>query len=152
MMRFSASAFAISAALLMFVGDAVMAQTAAPAPMTKRALRQQDRDECSKQVTRYQADLFLECMANREAARKAAAKKAGAEEKKKAGEDVAVKREKAKQDWDAELKARQEWNQKRLELIKQEHAKRADCKKQAADQKLRFAKRLRFLETCIAAK
>lgn len=41
--------------------------------MSRSALRQQDRDECSKQVTRYQAELFLECMANREAARKAVA-------------------------------------------------------------------------------
>ena len=151
-MRFSASAFAISVALLMFAGDAVMfsgdaalAQTAAPAPMTRRALRQQDRDECSKQVTRYQADLFLECMTNREAARKAAAKK-------KAAEALAVKRQKAEQEFNATVKAHEDWNRKRLELIAQERAKRADCKKQAADQKLHLAKRLRFIEKCIAAK
>ena len=78
-MRTSISIAAISAALLIFAADAVLAQTSAP--MTKRALRQQDREECSKQVSRYQADLFLECMANREAARKAAAKKQAAEER-----------------------------------------------------------------------
>ncbi len=78
-MRTSVSIAAMSAALLLFAADAVLAQTSAP--MTKRELRQQDRHACSKQVTRYQGDEFLECVANREAARKAAAKKQAAEER-----------------------------------------------------------------------
>ncbi len=63
--------------------------------MTKRALRQQDRGECSKQVNEHQANAFLECMTNREAAQKEAAAAAKA-------------------------------------------AKRAECKKQADDQKTSF--------------
>jgi len=111
-MRTSVSIIAMSVTLLVLAADAATAQTAAPAPMSKSALRQQDRAECTKQVTRYQADLYLMCLANREAARKAAAKKQAAEER----------------------------------------AKLADCKKQAAAQKLHFAKRLRFIETCFVAK
>ena len=141
-MRFSISIIATFVALLVFAGDAATAQTASSAPLSKRALRQQDRDECSKQVTRYQADLFLECMANREAARKSAAKK-------KAADELAVKQEKGQQDWEANLKAHQEWNRERMALIAQERAKRADCKKQAAAQKLHYVKRLRFIETCM---
>jgi hypothetical protein len=142
-MRYSLSVAAISAALLVFAVDAVLAQTSAP--MSKRALRQQDRDECSKQVTRYQADLFLECMADREAARKAAAKK-------KAAEERAASKQKATQNFEATAKQSEAVNKERLALIEQERAKRADCKKQAADQKLHFVKRLRFIEKCVEAK
>jgi hypothetical protein len=113
--------------------------------LTKRELRQQDRDACSKDVTRYQADKFLECMANRESARKAAAKKQAAEER-------AAKRTKATQDFEKTAKEHEAVNKERLALIEQERIKRADCKKQAGDQKLHFAKRLRFIEKCVAAK
>jgi hypothetical protein len=71
-MRTSVS-IAVSVALLVFAADTATAQTPAPAPMSTRALRQQDRAECSKQVNQHQANAFLECMMNREAARKAAA-------------------------------------------------------------------------------
>ena len=142
-MRYSISIVAMSAALLVFVADTVLAQTSAP--MSRRALRQQDREECSKQVTRYQADLFLECMANREAARKAAAKKQAVEER-------AAKRAKATQDFEKAAKEHEERNKARLVLIEQERVKLADCRKQAADQKLHFAKRLRFIEKCVEAK
>jgi len=144
-MRFSVCIIAMSVALLVCDGDAATAQTAAPAPMSRSALRQQDRDACSKQVTRYQADEFLECMANREAARKAAAKKQAAEER-------AAKRAKATQDFKKIAKEHEALNKERLALIEQERSRRADCKKQAADQKLHFAKRLRFIEKCVAAK
>ena len=70
-MRSSVSVIVISAVLLVFATDVVFAQTSAP--MSKRALRQQDRAECSKQVNQHQANAFLECIADREAARKAAA-------------------------------------------------------------------------------
>ncbi|HEY6024925.1 MAG TPA: hypothetical protein VIV34_12210 [Pseudolabrys sp.] len=144
-MRYLASVIAMSVALLVFAGAAVTAQTASPAPLSKRALRQQDREECSRQVTRYQADKFLECMANRQAARKAGAKK-------KAAEELPAKREKAAQDFKALEKARVDWNKERLALIAQQRAKRADCKAQAKAQNLHYAKRLRFFEQCIAAK
>jgi hypothetical protein len=142
-MRTSLSIAAISAALLIFAADAALAQTSTP--MTKRELRQQDRDECSKQVTRYQADLFLECIANRESARKAAAKKQAAEQRE-------ANKKKATQNFEATAKEHETVNKERLTLIEQERVKRADCKKQAADQKLHFAKRLRFIEKCVAAK
>ncbi len=144
-MRTSISIAAISAALLVFAADVVLAQAPTSPPLTKRELRQQDRVECSKQVTRYQADLFLECMTNREAARKAAAKNQAAEER-------AAKRAKATQDFEKTVKEHQALNKERLAQIEQERVKRADCKKQAADQKLHFAKRLRFIEKCVAAK
>ena len=144
-MRFSLSIIATTVALLVFAGDAVTAQTAAPAPMSRSALRQQDRDACSKQVTRYQADEFLECMADRAAARKAAAKKQAAEER-------AANRKKATQDFEATVKEHEALNKERLALIEQDRARRTDCKKQAADQKLHFVKRLRFIEKCVAAK
>jgi translation initiation factor 2 alpha subunit (eIF-2alpha) len=142
-MRTSASILAISAALLVFAADAAMAQTSAP--MSKRELRQQDRAECSKQVTRYQADLFLECIANREAARKATAKKQAAEKRE-------ANKKKATQNFEATAKENEAVNKERLALVEQERVKRADCKKQAADQKLHFVKRLRFIEKCVAAK
>jgi hypothetical protein len=142
-MRTSVSIAAISAALLVFAASAVLAQTSVP--LSKRELRQQDRAECSKQVTRYQADLFLECMADREAARKAAAKK-------KAAEERAANKQKATQNFESTAKEHEAVNKERLARIEQERVKRADCKKQAADQKLHFVKRLRFIEKCVEAK
>lgn len=70
-MRTSVSIAAVSVALLVFAANAALAQTSAP--MSKRALRAQDRAECSKQVNQHQANAFLECMTAREAARKEAA-------------------------------------------------------------------------------
>jgi alpha-galactosidase/6-phospho-beta-glucosidase family protein len=142
-MRYSVSIVAISAALIIFAADAVVAQTSAP--MSKSALRQQDRDECAKQVTRYQGDEFLECVANREAARKAA-------EKKRAADERAARRAKATQDFEKAVKEHEELSKERLAQIEQERAKRVDCRKQASDQKLHFAKRLRFIEKCVEAK
>jgi hypothetical protein len=142
-MRTSVPIAAISAALLIFAADAVFAQTSAP--VSKAELRQQDRDACAKQVTRYQGDEFLECIANRETARKVAAKKQAAEER-------AAKRAKATQDFEKAAKAHEELNKERLALIEQERVKRAGCKRQAAEQKLHFVKRLRFIEKCVDAK
>jgi len=152
-MRSSILFVGMSAAI--FSVTSAMAQTSAAAtsaPLSKRELRQQDRAECSKLVDRYHANEFLECMANREAARKTAAKEKKAEAKKAAAAEIAVKREKAEQQWQAEQKARADWNQKRMDLLAEQRAKRADCKKQAAQQKLRFVARTEFLEKCIAAK
>ena len=86
-MRTSIS-IAISAALFVFAANTASAQTAAT--LSKRALRQQDRVECSKQVNQHQANAFLECMASREAARKesaAAAKSAKRAECKKQADE-----------------------------------------------------------------
>src|SRR3974390_603726 len=117
-MRSSVLFIAMSVAI--FAVTSSMAQTsapAAPAPLSKRELRQQDRTECSKQVDRYQANQFLECMTNREAARKAAAREKKAEAKKAAAAEMEVKRKNAEQQWQAEEKARAAWNQKSMELL-----------------------------------
>lgn len=144
------SVLSIAMSIAIFTVTSAMAQTSAP--LSKRELRQQDRAECSKQVDRYHANEFLECMTNREAARKAAAKEKKAEAKKAAAAEIAVKRQKADQQWQAEQKARADWNQKRMDLLAEQRAKRTDCRKQAAQQKLRFLARTEFLEKCIAAK
>ena len=140
-MRASVLIAAISAAVLVFAADAAFAQTSAPqtsAPMSKSALHQQDRDACEKQVSRFQADAFLECVAKREAARKA--------------EERAVKRAKTTRDFEAAAKGHDDLVKERLALSEQERVKRVACRKQASDQKLHFAKRLRFIEKCVAAK
>jgi hypothetical protein len=71
--------FSISFAMLLFAGDAAMAQTAAPA-MSKAALRHQDRAECNKEAARLavpkpeMARFVGRCMAERQTDRKKAAK------------------------------------------------------------------------------
>jgi hypothetical protein len=66
--------FAISLAMLLFAGDAGMAQTAQP--MGSRALRQQDKRECTNQAAqqniarRNLAEFVRKCMADRQAARR----------------------------------------------------------------------------------
>lgn len=144
-MHTSISIVAISAALLVFTAGVASAQTTAAAPMSKSALRQQDREACEKQVSRYQAEAFLECVANREAARKA-------DEKKRTAEEHAAKRAKATQDFEKAAKVHEDLSKERLALSEQERVKRVACRKQAADQKLHFAKRLRFIEKCVAVK
>lgn len=89
-------------------------------------------------------------MADREAARKAAAKAEAAAVKKKVADERAAKRDKAEQAWKDSEKTRVEFNEKRLELAKQTALKQAECKKQATEQKLHFLKRHRFIENCIA--
>jgi|SRR3974390_46188 len=84
-MRYPSAFFAISLAALLFVGDAVIAQTTTPNSLSspllsKRALRQQDKQECTKQAAqqnvaeRNQAIFIRKCMADRQGARKAKAK------------------------------------------------------------------------------
>ena len=139
----------VSVALLLFAGNAAMAQAATSTPLSNSALLQQDREECSKKVDRKHANLFLQCMMDRQAARKAAAQSEAAAAKKKAAEERAARREKAEQDWKALEKKRVEYNEKRIQLAEQVAAKQAACKKQATEQKLHFMKRHRFIENCI---
>jgi hypothetical protein len=142
-MRYLLASIAISLALLLFAGDAVMAQTATPASppsaqLSKRALAKQDRQECAKDVAalniarRNQADVIRKCLADRQAERKAAAKK-------KASEESHIKR----------TKLLEEWTATELDQKKQQQ-RHADCNKQAKEQKLRLAKRWRFIAKCIA--
>ena len=80
-MRCPSAFFVTLLALFLFSGEAALAQAAAPAPLSNRALRQQDSQECSKQAVqqsiakRNEAEFVRKCMADRKAARKAAAKK-----------------------------------------------------------------------------
>jgi hypothetical protein len=84
-MRYQLVFFSISLALLLLAGNAVMAQTATPAStastaLSKRALRHQDSEVCTKQAAqqniarRNQADFVRKCMAERQASRKTTAK------------------------------------------------------------------------------
>jgi hypothetical protein len=84
-MRYLLVFFSISLALLLLASNAAMAQTATPAStastaLSKRALRHQDSEVCTKQaaqqniVRRNQADFVRKCMADRQASRKATAK------------------------------------------------------------------------------
>jgi hypothetical protein len=77
--------FSILLTLLFVVcNDAIaqMAQSASTAPtvLSKRDLRKQDRNECNKQAVqqniakRNQAEIVRECMADRQASRKASKK------------------------------------------------------------------------------
>ena len=141
-MRFLSAVFAISLALLLFAGDAVVAQTATPQPLSKRALRKQDNQECTQQaaqqniVRRNLAEFVRKCMADRQAARK-----------KQGADDSRLKRGMAIEEGKAILDVR---NRERNEQLEKEAAKRADCNKQANEQKLRVAQRRSFVKKCIA--
>jgi hypothetical protein len=78
--------FWTSLVMLLLASNVVIAQTAQTnptpqKPMSKSALRQQDREECTKQAVqqniaeRNRADPVRKCMADRQAARKASQKK-----------------------------------------------------------------------------
>lgn len=84
-MRYTLVFFSISLALLLLASNSAISQTATPAsaastPLSKRALRHQDSEVCTKQaaqlkvVRRNQAYFVRECMAERQTSRKATAK------------------------------------------------------------------------------
>lgn len=146
-MRHRLALFTFSIGLLMITGDAVMAQTPAAtsaqsSPMTNRELRKQDREECTKQAAqqniakRNQAEFLRKCMADRHGQRK-----------KKTSEDRRERRKMAAEEWAAVQEVR---NRERHEQLDQQAAKRADCNKQANEQKLRLAQRRNFIKTCVA--
>src|SRR3974390_3624287 len=78
MMRNLLALFTLSLGLLLIAGDPGMAQTVSPdsAPLSNRALRKQDRDECTKQAVqqniakRNQAEFIRQCMADRQGERR----------------------------------------------------------------------------------
>ena len=141
-MRYVLAAFLISLGVLLVTGDGGMAQTASPAPMSKRALRQQDNQECTAQAKqqniarRNLAEFVRKCMADRQAERR----KQGADERR-------MKRGMAIEEGAAILEVR---NRERREQLEKEAARRADCNKQANEQKLRVAQRRSFIKKCIA--
>jgi psiF repeat-containing protein len=141
-MRYMLATFAIALGLLLFAGDGGMAQTGSPAPMSKRALRQQDSQECTAQAKqqniarRNLAEFVRKCMADRQA-----------ERKKQSADERSMKRGMAIEEGAAILDVR---NRERREQLEKETAKRADCNKQANEQKLRVAQRRSFLKKCVA--
>ncbi len=141
-MRYILATFAIALGLLLIAGDGGMAQTAAPTPVSKRALRKQDEQVCNQQAAqqniapRNLAEFVRKCMADRQA-----------ERRKQSADERRMKRGMAIEEGAAILDVR---NRDRREQLEKEAAKRADCNKQANEQKLRVAQRRSFLKKCIA--
>ena len=141
-MRYLLATFAISLGLLLVAGDAGMAQIGAPASMSKRALRKQDNQVCTQQAAhenvarRNLAEFVRKCMADRQA-----------ERRKQSADETRMKRGMAIEEGAAILDVR---NRERREQLEKEAAKRADCNKQANEQRLRVAQRRSFVKKCIA--
>jgi len=143
-MRNLLALFTLSLGLLLIAGDPGMAQTVSPdsAPLSNRALRKQDRDECTKQAVqqniakRNQAEFIRQCMADRQG-----------ERRKKSSEDRRTRRSIAAEEWAAVQEVR---NRERHEQLEQQAAKRADCNRQANEQKLRVSQRRNFIKKCVA--
>ena len=141
-MRYMLATFAITLGLLLVAGDGGMAQTGTPAPMSKRALRHQDKQECTAQAKqqniaeRNLAEFVRKCVADRQAVRR-----------KQSADDRRIKRGMAIEEGAAILDVR---NRERREQLEKEAAKRAGCNKQANEQKLRVAQRRSFVKKCIA--
>ena len=141
-MRYLLATFMISLGLLLVPGDGSMAQTATSAPMSKRELRKQDNQECTAQAKqqniarRNLAEFVRKCMADRQA-----------ERRKQSTDERRMNRGMAIEEGAAILDVR---NRERREQLEKEAAKRADCNKQANEQKLRVAQRRSFLKKCLA--
>ncbi len=134
---------AMPLALLVIAGDAAVAQTDLTRA-DKRLLRKQDERECLRQAghqdihRRNLADFVRKCMAERQGERKVA-------EKKEAAEQRRIKRGMAAEEWAEIQKVR---NQERREQLEQQAAKRAECNRQASEQKLRLRDRRAFVKKC----
>jgi len=141
-MRYLTAGFLVSLGLLIVAGDVGMAQTASPAPMSNRALRKQDQQECNQQAAqqniarRNLAEFVRKCMADRQA-----------ERRKQSADDRRIKRGMAIEEGAAILDVR---NRDRREQLEKEAAKRADCNKKANEQRLRVSQRRAFIKQCIA--
>ena len=144
-MRFSA-AYALIVFTALFASGTVTAQTALTRA-DRRVLRQQDAQECLRQVDvqnitkRNQADFLRKCLADRQGERRAV-------ERKEAAEQRRIKRGMAVEEWAEIQKVR---NQERRQQLEQQAAKRADCSKQANEQKLRLKDRESFIKRCVGS-
>ncbi|HET7803753.1 MAG TPA: hypothetical protein VFL53_05910 [Pseudolabrys sp.] len=142
-MRRSMLAIAMPLVLLVVAGDAAVAQTDLTRA-DRRVLRQQDEQECLRRAAhqdilkRNKADFVRKCMADRQGERKAA-------ERKEAAEQRRIKRGMAVEEWIEIQKVR---NQERRQQLEQQAAKRAECNKQANEQKLRLRDRRNFIKNC----
>jgi hypothetical protein len=140
-MRYLLATFVISLGLLLVAGDAGIAQTE-PAPLSKRALRKQDQQDCTQLAAqqniarRNLAEFVRKCMADRQAVRR-----------KQSTDERRMKRGMAIEEGAAIVDVR---NRDRREQLDKEAAKRADCNKQANEQRLRVAQRRSFVKKCIA--
>jgi hypothetical protein len=134
-MRYPLVFFSISLALLLLVSDAVMAQTTTAAStaltaLSERALRRQDREDCTKQATQHNigrrdlAYFVRRCMAVRQASRK--------------------------RPGNIRMWTRRQWNMV-VAKWSQEKSKWADCRKQAGEQKLTGRKSWPFLYRCMTS-
>lgn len=142
-MRRSMLAIAMPLVLLVVAGDAAVAQTDLTRA-DRRVLRQQDEQECLRRAAhqdilkRNKADFVRKCMADRQGERKAAERKETAEQRR-------IKRGMAVEEWIEIQKVR---NQERRQQLEQQAAKRAECNKQANEQKLRLRDRRNFIKNC----
>jgi hypothetical protein len=130
-------------ALLVIAGDAAVAQTDLTRA-DRRVLRRQDEQQCLQQaghqgiLRRNLAEFVRKCMAERQGERRTA-------EKKEAAEQRRVRRGIAAEEWAEIQKVR---NQERREQLEQQAAKRAECNRQANEQKLRLRERSAFIKKC----
>jgi hypothetical protein len=142
-MRRSVVLIAMPLALLVIAGDAAVAQTDLTRA-DRRVLRRQDDQECRRQaehqniLRRNLAEFLRKCMAERQGERRTA-------EKKEAAEQRRVRRGIAAEEWAEIQKVR---NQERREQLEQQAAKRAECNRQANEQKLRLRERRAFIKKC----
>lgn len=142
-MRRSTILVAMPLALLVMTGDAVFAQTDLTRA-DRRVLRKQDEQECLRHaghqgiLRRNLAEFVRKCMAERQGERKAAEKKERAEQRR-------IRRGMAAEEWTEIQKVR---NQERREQLEQQAAKRAECNRQANEQKLRLRDRRNFIKKC----
>lgn len=142
-MRRSIALIAMPLALLVIAGDAAVAQTDLTRA-DRRVLRRQDDQECRRQaehqniLRRNLAEFLRKCMAERQGERRTA-------EKKEAAEQRRIRRGIAAEEWGEIQKVR---NQERREQLEQQAAKRAECNKQATEQKLRLRDRRAFVKKC----
>jgi hypothetical protein len=120
----SAAAYALIVFTVLFAGATAMAQTALTRA-DRRALRQQDAQECRRQaeaqiINRWNLAEFLKkCMADRQGQRREV-------ERQQAAERRRIKRGMAAE-------------------------KRADCNRQANEQRLRLGARRSFIASCVGS-
>src|SRR4029078_7406593 len=139
----SMAPFAVPLAALVFAGDAAVAQTDLTRA-DKRVLRRQDEQECLRQaehkdiLRRNLAEFVRTCMAERQGARRATGRKEAAEQRR-------IRRGIAAEEWVEIQKVR---NRERREQLEQQAATRAECNRQANEQKLRMRNRRNFVKKC----
>jgi hypothetical protein len=63
--------------------------------------------------------------------------------------DLESRQSKSAAELATELKARKEWELRRRQIVQAHALKRAECKQQASQQKLRLVKRWRFVKRCV---